>query len=708
MSAQSGFKIALIGNPNAGKSTVFNQLTGLNQKVGNFPGVTVDKHSGFCKLPSGKVVEIIDLPGTYSLYPKSEDEKIVIRTLIHPDTTQRPDLILVIADAANLKRNLLIFTQVKDLGLPAILILNQIDIAEKRQMQINLPLLKKGLFTEDILTLNARKGQSFEGLKNLIDQKLAKLSEFNQTPAIVNATYLAPETVNQIQQKYKLANPYWAFQYAQQVEDIDFLSSEDKNEIYRIKNEGNFDAVKMQAKETLARFEIIEDLLQSALQKPNETDAQSTFSEKIDQIFLHRLWGYLIFFGLLFLIFIAIFQWAELPMQWIEGSFAWLKDTFKALLPAGALTDLLIEGVLAGLEGIVVFVPQIAILFGFIALLEESGYMARVVFMMDKLMRVFGLNGRSVVPLISGAACAVPAIMATRTIDNRKERFITIFVTPLISCSARLPVYVILIGLVVPNQLLWGFLPLPGVALMAMYLLGFVMALITAILMKIILKTKEKSFLIMELPAYKMPSWKNVGNTIFEKVKVFVWEAGKIILAISIILWVMASYGPSDSMQKAENQVKADTTLKTPEQKENKLKQLKLENSYAGYFGKVIEPVISPLGYDWKIGIALLTSFAAREVFVGTISTIYNIGSEDNEPVRQRMQAEINPKTGKPIYSPATAFSLLVFYAFAMQCMSTFAVVYRETKGWKWPIIQFIYLTGLAYLAALLIFNVLS
>jgi ferrous iron transport protein B len=700
-------RIALIGNPNSGKSTLFNQLTGLNQKVGNFPGVTVDKKIGFCQLPDHTTIEVLDLPGTYSLYPKSSDESIVIQNLLQPQPKEPINLAVIITDAANLKRNLLLFTQVKDLAIPSILVLNQIDVAERRGLVIDVAKIKQA-FDNEVVTLNARSGKNLDKLKSTIAQKLQHLNGKARFP-IINTGFFAPQLTQTIKQEFQLKNDYWAFQYAQQAQNFDFLTSEQKQRIQNLVKEYDFDTVKFQSKETLARYEVIEDILQTAVHKKAEIKAQTlTWSEQIDKILLHRVGGYAVFLTVLLLIFAALFQWAEYPMAGIETLFGWLKDGTKAILPAGMFTDLLADGVIAGLEGIVVFIPQIAILFAFISILEESGYMARVVFIMDRLMRVFGLNGKSVVPLISGAACAVPAIMATRNIDNWKERLITIFVTPLMSCSARLPVYVILIGLVVPNQLLGGILPLQGLALMFMYLLGFGMALVSAAAMKWILQTPEKSYLIMELPAYKIPRWQNVGSVVWEKVKVFVLEAGQIILAISIILWVMASFGPSEAMQNAEKIARADTSLKTSAQVDNRIKQLKLENSYAGQFGKLIEPAIAPLGYDWKIGIALITSFAAREVFVGTISTIYNVGSEDARPIREKMRAEINPYTQKPVYTPAVGFSLLVFYAFAMQCMSTFAVVYRETKGWKYPIIQFLYLTGLAYLSSWLVFNALS
>jgi ferrous iron transport protein B len=399
-------------------------------------------------------------------------------------------------------------------------------------------------------------------------------------------------------------------------------------------------------------------------------------------------------------------------MDFIDAGFAKFSAYLEDVLPAGPLTSLLAEGIIPGIGGIVIFVPQIAILFAFISILEESGYMARVVFLMDKIMRKFGLNGKSVVPLMSGVACAIPAIMATRTIDNWKERTITIFVTPLISCSARLPIFTILIALIVPDETALGFFNLQGLALMGLYLLGFFAAIFSAYILKLIIRVKERSFLIMELPTYRIPKWSNVGYTIVEKTKAFVFEAGKVILAISIILWVLASYGPGNKIENAREYVMQETANQrlTEQGLEDRIAAYKLENSYAGIIGKAIEPVIKPLGYDWKIGIALITSFAAREVFVGTIATIYSIGSvgdEDEGTIKSRLRAEINPETGGPRYTPAVGFSLLIFYTFAMQCMSTLAVVYRETKGWKWPLLQLAYMTGLAYISAFLVYQIL-
>ncbi len=423
------------------------------------------------------------------------------------------------------------------------------------------------------------------------------------------------------------------------------------------------------------------------------------------------MWGYLIFFAILFLIFQSVFALAQIPMDAIDRGFADLSSFLTRIFPEGPLFELISSGIVPGIGGIVIFIPQIAILFAFISILEETGYMSRVVFLMDKIMRKFGMSGRSVVPLMSGLACAIPAIMATRTIDNWKDRLITIFVTPLMSCSARLPVFAILVALIVPKERIWGFISLQGIALMGLYVLGFTAAMVSAFVMKAIIKVKERSYLIMEMPTYKMPKWSNVGYTIIEKTKAFVFEAGKIIIAVSIILWVLASYGPPDIMNNSRAVVRDQTVnlQLTEEGFENRVAAYKLEHSYAGIMGKWMEPVIRPLGFDWKIGIALITSFAAREVFVSTIATIYSLGStDDNATIKERLKDEINPETGGPRFTPAVGFSLLVFYTFAMQCMSTLAVVKRETKGWKWPLVQLMYMTGLAYVSALIVYQVLS
>ena len=697
-------KIALVGKPNAGKSSLFNRLTGLNQKIGNFPGVTVDKRIGFCQLDESTSAEIIDLPGIYSLYPRTLDEKIVVEILTDKKGENFPDRITVIADATNLKNCLLLLTQLIDLGLPVVLGLNMMDLAAKSGLSLDIKKLSKKLDVP-VVMINARQGFGLEDLKRQIATETTPSQRriFQPMNGVASA-------LKEIQNHFNLSSAYEAFQYLQQPENLLFLSSEDRSFIKTVAKEQNFFPHKYQGAETIHRYEFIQEVLDSVIMKSAGQEWKGA-SNRLDKILTHKVWGYLIFFVLLFLIFQSVFALAQIPMDAIDRGFVHLSTFLGKRLPEGPLFELISSGMVPGIGGIIIFIPQIAILFAFISILEETGYMSRVVFLMDKIMRKFGMSGRSVVPLMSGLACAIPAIMATRTIDNWKDRLITIFVTPLMSCSARLPVFTILVALIVPQQRALGLISLQGIALMGLYLLGFFAAMFSALLLKTIIKVKERSYLIMEMPTYRMPKWSNVGFTIVEKTKTFVLEAGKVIIAISIILWVLASYGPKEVMDQSRATVRLESQhLQLTEQAfENRVASYKLEHSYAGIIGKWMEPVIRPLGFDWKIGIALITSFAAREVFVSTIATIYSLGSaDDNATIKDRLKDEINPQTGGPRFTPAVGFSLLVFYTFAMQCMSTLAIVKRETKGWKWPLLQLIYMTALAYFSALIVYQVLS
>jgi len=696
-------RVALIGNPNSGKSSLFNHLTGLNQKVGNFPGVTVDKKSGVCKIDDAAKAEVIDLPGTYSLYPKSLDEQVVHDILINDKASDHPDIAVVIVDASNLKRNLLLFSQVYDLGIPVILALNMLDVSINLGQKVKPLILAKAL-NIPVVSVNARNGDGLLLLKNAIKEGVDP-----PVNSFIDVQSIAPEVIEEVKSTFGIQNDYPALLTAHQGRFSHHFNHAQKETIYEINQRHKFNNELLQSEEILARYKKIDALIEEAVEF--NVQQSKNLTEKLDRIFTHQVFGYAIFFLILFMIFQSIFTWASVPMDFIDTSFAKLSAFLQGVLPDGMLVDLLTEGIIPGIGGVVIFIPQIAILFAFISLLEESGYMSRVVFLMDKIMRKFGLNGKSVVPLISGVACAIPAIMATRTIGNWKERLTTIFVTPLMSCSARLPVYTILIALVVPESSVLGFFNLQGLALMGMYLLGFSASILSAWILKLIINTKERSFFIMELPLYKFPRWKHVGLTIYEKSKTFVLEAGKIILAISIILWFLASF-PKSRINDAADRLSHDLAAQNMSQKEmdKKLDAVRLENSYAGIFGKAIEPAIEPLGYDWKIGIALITSFAAREVFVGTMATIYSIGADaqDESTIKSRMKAEINPDTGQKMYTPAVAFSLLVFYAFAMQCMSTLAIVYRETKSWKYPMLQLLYLTALAYFSSLLVYQVMA
>jgi ferrous iron transport protein B len=696
-------KVALVGNPNSGKSSLFNALTGLNQKVGNFPGVTVDKKTGILTLPGKRQVELTDLPGTYSMYPRSEDEQVTFNVLLNRQHENHPDLVLVVADATNLRRNLLFITQIIDLGLPTALVVNKMDLAREQGYELQLGQLEQRLGIP-VLGTNARQGEGLQEVKSLM----------NGQGSVALPFFLPSEEVQPVLNELEALNDekpgYRSFIYLCNHDHLQDLSDRQHAAIDALIAKHSIDINQWQARETVHRYEQITGILGS-IEKRNKKLSGKSRSERIDKVLLHPVYGYLVFLGILLLIFQAIFAWASWPMEFIETVFNQLGVWGSTHLPNSWYTDLLINGVLAGLGGVVVFVPQIALLFLFLSLLEETGYMARVSFLTDKLMRKFGLNGKSVVPLIGGYACAVPSIMATRSINSWKERILTIMVLPLMSCSARLPVYTLLIGLSVPDRPILGIFNLQGLVMMGFYLLGFVAALGAALVMKWLIKERNSSFFLLEMPIYQLPRWRNVGINLIEKSQAFVFGAGKIIILISIVLWFLSSFGPGNSFEKLEAQFATEWLEgELPPEAENELAKLKLEYSYAGRIGKFIEPAIAPLGFDWKIGISLITSFAAREVFVGTMATIYSLGGEDFEEasLRERMQADINPRNGEPLYGLATTFSLLLFYAFAMQCMSTLAITFRETRSWKWPTLQFVYMTGLAYLASLMAYQLLS
>lgn len=699
-------KVALVGNPNSGKSTLFNVLTGLNQKIGNFPGVTVEKKLGNFKLSNQSSVKVIDLPGTYSIYPKSKDESIVMDALINKSNPDFPELIVFVADASNLKRNLLLFSQVADLQIPIIIALNMMDLAKQSGVEIDVDELAQKLGVQ-VIPISARKQDGIDRLKEAIQYS----SNIPLQLPSIEVDILAPELIQHIKDQFQVEHPYIALQMAHQYEQMSFLTNEQKKRIHDLAVAHDFQSQKLQASETIARYNFINDVLFDTV-KIHSDPKSETYSNKIDKILTHKIFGFAIFFAILFLIFQSIFAWSEYPMSLIEELFMWLTDQATKILPPGIFADLLIDGVLAGLSGVIIFIPQIAILFAFISILEDTGYMARVTFMMDKIMRKVGLSGKSIVPLIGGFACAVPSIMSARNIESWKDRMITIMVTPLIACSARLPVYTLLISLSVPDEKVWGVINMQGLALMFLYIISILGAILVAWVMKFIIKSKEKGYFIMELPVYRMPRWNNVILTMYRSVKTFVFEAGKVIIAISIILWVLSSFGPNQRFEKIEAKYSSESLIKQfPQDELDRMKASEeLENSYAGILGKSIEPIIKPLGFDWKIGIALITSFAAREVFVGTMATIYSVDADDSEveSVREKMQSARNAETGLPVFTTAVAFSLMIFYAFAMQCISTIAVVYRETKSWKWPAIQFAYMTTLAYLASFIVYNLLK
>ncbi|MGB1041932.1 MAG: ferrous iron transport protein B [Tenacibaculum sp.] len=698
-----GINVALIGNPNTGKTSLFNQLTGLNQKVGNYPGVTVDKKQGACKLAEKVTATITDLPGTYSINPTSIDESIVLKTLLSADKSDATDVIVVVADVENLKRNLLLFSQIQDLEIPTILALNMADQMERKGISIDLKKLEKELHTKVVL-ISARNNQGITDLKQEIAnyKALKTYSNFTQITDKIDSDYFKKlSKISATFSSYKL----WMMFTKQHT---NLLSETEKEELQAFGHDVSKQK-KYQHKETIYRYQQINSVLKDAykVDKTKATDLRG----RLDKVFTHKVFGYVIFFGLLLLIFQSIFDWASTPMDFIDGLFANISEYAKSELPAGVFTDLLTDGIIPGIGGVVIFIPQIAILFLFIAVLEETGYMSRVVFLMDKIMRRYGMSGKSVIPLISGTACAIPAIMATRTISSWKERLITILVTPFTTCSARLPVYAILIAIIVPDTKVIGFINLQGLTLLGLYILGFAVAIISAYILHKTLKIKNTSFFVMEMPSYKLPSIKNVLFDVLEKTKAFVFDAGKIILAISIVLWFLASHGPS-SFDNVEKNIVAnvDNQQLSEDELTQKIASAKLENSYIGIAGKTIEPIVKPLGYDWKIGIGLIASFAAREVFVGTLATIYSVenNDEDTATIKEKMASEINVVTGKKRFDLATGISLLLFYAFAMQCMATLAIVKRETKSWKWPLVQLVGMGLLAYLSAFGAYQILS
>ena len=650
-------RIALLGNPNTGKSSVFNMLTGLRQQIGNFPGVTVDKKFGIFSIEKEEHT-LIDFPGTYSIYPRSKDEQVVYDVLSNPHHVDFPDLVIVVADESNLERNLFLFTQIYDLKIPSILVLNMADIARKKGKIVDIEKLQKRVEGSVVVETTARIGLGKDRLTRAIQLNSSK-------------------------------KEYETFQLNAHLCEVEDL--------------------KGQEHEANERYILIRELIeQIEVEKNQKKESQSN---RLDRILVHPIFGYLIFAGILLLIFQFIFAFATYPMDFIDSVFANFSSWLGNILPEGLFSDLVSQGIVPGIGGVVVFIPQIALLFFFISILEESGYLARVVFIMDRLMRPLGLSGKSVVPLMSSVACAIPGVMATRTISDWKERMITILVAPLMSCSARIPVYTLLIALVIPNEKVLGFINLQGLVLFGLYALGLISALIIAAILKMLMNSKEKGFLLLELPSYKAPRWGNVGITVWEKVKVFTLSAGKIILAISIVLWAMATFGPNGKMEQAANSAKieAESLKLRVDEKERIIASARLEQSYIGILGKTIEPIIQPLGYDWKIGISLITSFAAREVFVGSLATIYAVQEDGgtNKRLIERLRDE-KRSDGKPVYNLASGVSLMIFYVFAMQCMATLAVVKRETKSWKWPLIQMGFMATLAYAGAWIAFQLLS
>ena len=670
--------ILLVGNPNVGKSTIFNLLCNKNQKTGNYAGVTVASHQG-TYIHQGEEVEIVDLPGSYSIYPTSEDEAIFTKYLI--EEQEKYSGVIYIADALNLKRSLLLFQQIKDLGIPVLVVLNQMDLAEKRGLHIDSKKLET-LIGNRILKTNAKANIGIEEIRKAIRNNEFSVSDkafFDIPSENLGLVFKISRQINETN-FYKVWTLIAADTYLGKLESVKTqLNQEDRKCMV---------PKRLQVQETIRRYQQIDGYMSQIISK--KPQFKELLTEKLDKVLVHPILGYLVFALILLMIFQSVFFIAEYPMNWIDGSFAWLSQFAKTHLPEGPINSLLSDGIIPGIGGIVIFAPQIGILLYFLYLLEDSGYMARVIFLMDRFLRPFGLNGKSIVPLVSGTACAIPAIMSTRNIENVKERLITILITPFMTCSARLPVYSIIIALVFSDETIWG-IQYKALALFAMYFLGFVTALISAFILKYFIKNKGKTFLVMDLPAYKMPLWTYDFKLVLGKVWEFITGAGKIILAVSVILWVLSYFGPKDEKQLFQVQ-----------------SEVKLENSYLAKIGRQMEPAIAPLGYDWKMGVGILSSFAAREVFVGTMSTLYSLDDEaEEQTVIEKMKADVKPN-GEKVFNFATGISILIFYAFAMQCISTIAVVYRETKSWKWTAIQLVFMSGLAYFVSMIAYQILK
>ena len=702
--SKNEIKVALIGNPNVGKTSIFNLLTGMNQHVGNYPGVTVDKKVGFCKLSQIINARIYDLPGTYSTNPNSMDEKVAVSCLLDRDDIDFPDVVVVVADVENLKQNLYLFTQIKDFGIPTILAINMADRMKPRGITIDIPALEAALHTR-IALVSTRQKTGIEELKELIIN-YKKLS----LESLVDIARIDPPFFSSLKEKFpnEELGKLWMV-ISQNFEVVGALR---KVEIQKENIKTEAEIKRMQQRETILRYQVINN----ALKDTYKVTAVGTRA-LLDKILLHKVWGYVIFMAILLLIFQVIFYVSEYPKGWIESALGWVGEWLSGILPEGSLTSLLVDGVIPGLTAVVSFVPQIALLFFFISLLEESGYMSRVVFLMDRIMRPFGLNGKGTIPLISGAACAIPAVMATRTIESWRERLIAILVTPFITCSARLPIYLIIIKLVIP-QGNYFFFDNQAVALFALYMLGVFMAIFSAWLLNkfLVLKHTIKTHFIIEMPTYKVPLVRNVLLTVYEKSKAFVVNAGKIIFFMTVLIWFLQTHGLSEKYRNAETHTEQMAAQYgwDEDQKEHYLLSYRTENSLLGNMGKFVEPVFRPLGYDWKISIAVLGSFAARETFVSTLATIYSLGEVDVEEgeaeqrtVITRLQEEMRPD-GTPMFNLATGVSILLFFASAMQCISTFAIVRKETNSWKWAIIQWLFMTGFAYLSAFAAYQILS
>ena len=651
MSLPSSF--ALVGNPNCGKSTLFNRLTGLTQKTSNLPGTTVEAMHGEIKAGQ-ETIHLLDLPGIYSLFTKSEDEGLVVKHLIRTDN-DKPEAIIFVMDASNLRRNLLLFSQVAELQIPCACVLTMTDTAVRRGIDIDLLALQAALGVPCI-AFNPRKEKNISSVLSLFST--------TEKPNIIGAPTQLPQRLQEYQQGTKIPG----------------LSEE-----------------------TLRRYISIEEVIKKCTTK--RPVGLKSLTLKIDRWTTHKWAGYLIFAGIMMVLFQGVFSLAKLPMEAITVVFQTISSTIKSILPDGLVSNFIVQGLIGGMEGVVVFVPQIFILFFLIGLLEDSGYMVRASFITDRIMRKLGLNGRSIIPLVGGFACAIPSIMATRSIKSKRERLATMIVVPLMSCSARLPVYVLLVSVAIPFAQFWGPFHAQTFVITSAYMAGIVVAVILAFIFRLFQGKQSSSEFILELPAYQVPRIQTVLHQAWLKCLSFLSEAGKVIIVISMILWFLSNFGPSEAMKTAKTEAHILSQL-DPSHSEDIKTTLRLEASYAGHLGKWIEPAIEPLGYDWKTGIALITSFAAREVFVGTMATLFQSSEDNTQGIIEKMQAVKNPKTGKPLYGLPYALSLIVFYAFALQCMSTMAVMKRETGSWTWPIALFLIYGVIAYIGAYMVYHI--
>lgn len=698
MSVKSNPKIALIGNPNSGKSSLFNQLTGLSQKVGNFPGVTVEKRSGHCQLDDYITAKIIDLPGTYSIYARSPEEKVAVDILGHPQHEYFPDILVFIADATNLKRNLLLFTQVKDLGVPVVLALNMLDLADQAGVALDVELLRQKLNVQ-VVPINARTGEGLDDLKYVLANPVKKLCK----PLYDVEPIAGSQLVAAVKDQFNIQNTYQAYQLIQQGEFSTLLSAEEKEMLRNLKARHHFQSVELQHKETSGRHRVISHILSQATTQ-RQTGLRLFFA-KVDKWLTHPAWGYAFFIGLLFIIFQLIFALGNYPMHQLDGAFAWITMQLQELLPPGIINSLLTKGVLPALAGIFVFIPHLLVFFTIVALLEESGYMSRVIMLMDKFMRMFGLTGRSAVPLISNAACGIPALLACRDCNSWREKLSNIFITPMVNCSNRLPVYIILIALFVPYQTYGGIINLQGIVLLGMYFFSFIAAILSSWILKLAVKSREQDFLLLELPSFTTPYWKDILRIVKHSLLGFSFQAARTVIPVSIIFWALLNFGPSNStdapvVYQGEIGIaqlfEAESTLNPRE-------------SYAGQLAKIIEPVVRPLGFDGPIGLAVLSSFVAREVFIGSLATIYSQEADaPSHSIIQRIESVVNPHSDETPYALATVLSLLVFYAFAMQYFNIIGRFMKESASWWAPMLQLVYMTGLAYLSAFAVYNMFS